>query len=115
MIREVRSIESGDDNFRIAKCELHRDISSHLRRRRCGERNRWRSAEFLSNISDAEIARAKIVSPLAYAVCFVDSQQTDSHLIQSRRDVSVIESLRREVEKLQLPALSAAESFADLR
>ena len=107
MVGEVRSIEAGDDNARIAKPELESYVIAHTRRRGRGESNRWRSAELGADVFDPEIARTEIVTPLTNAMSFVDREQAYADAAKSFSDVPVIESLGGEVKQLELASCCA--------
>ena len=108
------AIESGDDRARILERQLSADILTDFWCRCRSQRNRWWSTKLFSRFCNPQIARTKIMSPLADAVCFIDCEQADSDVPEASRNVAEIESLRREIEKTHLATRRASEPVRHL-
>ena len=104
-VRQVRTIESRDDDLGVLQVQNARDVLSHHGRRRGGERDRGRIAEPLTHFADAAITGAEVVAPFADAVRLVDSEHRNTDCLQPLRCRTDIESLRRDVQHLDVAAL----------
>src|SRR5688572_17340847 len=114
VIGQVRPVETRDDCRRIFQRELPADVASDLRCSRGREGDDRRRAKPRSCLSDTEIRRPEVMTPLAYAMRFVDCEEADAHVGETRCDVAEIEALRREIQKLDLTARCARETVGNL-
>ncbi len=69
----------------------------------------------LHHRAERQVVGAKIVSPLAHAVRFVDDEQADLAREQPVEEVAVLEALGREVEDLALAVQDLPRGFTRLR
>ena len=67
-IGQIRTIETRDENFRIAQFELRADIFPHARRGRGGKSKQRNAGKCFPHFAQAPVFRPEIVSPLADAV-----------------------------------------------
>ena len=112
-VGQVRSIEAGDDRFGVGEAERADDVGADSRSRRRRERHRAPRAQLIANLADAQIARPKVMSPLADAVRFVHREQRDADVAQLLGQLAEGKPFRREVEELGLAAQHAAHAIAD--
>ena len=86
--------------MRVVHPELANDVVLDFLRSSSGEcQYRWPSQTFRDR-SERQIVRPEVVSPLAYAVCLVDYEEADLAREEPLEEISILESLRREIEKL---------------
>ena len=86
--------------MRIDHAELARDVVAHFGGRRRREREDRRTAEPLDHGAEREIVGTEVVAPLAHAVRFVDDEQAHGAREQPLEEVTILESLGREIENL---------------
>jgi hypothetical protein len=113
-IDEVRPIERADELGGISQVELRQDVAPHARRRRRRERVKADVRPHATEIGELPVFRAKIVSPLADAVRFVDRDEANGLPAdeRSKRLAALAdESLRRDVEQ---PIASGGQPGGDL-
>ena len=109
MVAQVAAVETGDDGLRVVELQLPNDVGPDVRRGRRGESDHRWPAEPRTQ------ARPKVVSPLTDAVCLVDGKQRNAGALQPLRRAADIETLRRDVEELELASLRSRQPIGDLR
>ena len=115
MVAQVAPVEAGDDGLRVVELQLPNDVRPDVRCGRRGESDHRWPAEPLTHARDTKVARPKVVSPLTDAVCLVDGKQRNAGALQPLRCAADIETLRRDVEELELASLRSRQPIGDLR
>src|SRR5690606_9759313 len=75
------------------------DIAPHVRRGRRGQRD-GRTPQGVTHRAETQVARAEIVAPLTYAVCFVDCEQRDVETPELVAERGAVEALGCDVQQL---------------
>ena len=87
--RDIRPIESGDDDMRIVEAEELDDIVTHLRR--CGRRERSHrrtpgaavaAPAGVGGFLQSPVVRPEVMAPLGHAVRLVDDEARDRNLLK---------------------------------
>src|SRR6185503_19950033 len=73
--RKIRAIESRHQKPRIDETELLDDICSDALCRGCRQRKDFRAAQPSGGFFELEIIRSEVMSPMRYAMRFVDREQ----------------------------------------
>ena len=115
MIRKIGAVESRDDRARVVERELPADIFTDFGSCRCGKCDGRRRAKLDACLGDSQIAGTKIMSLLADAMRFVDSEEAHADVPEPCCDIPEIESLGREIEKPDLASRSASKPVRYLR
>ena len=78
---DVGPVKTGDVNVRIAQFELSEDIVAHALGRCSGKRKHGHIRIALAQLAQLAVFRAKIMSPLADTVSFIDGQQRETNML----------------------------------
>ena len=99
----------------FAKPQLRDNVFSHTRGGRCRERqNPHLGANQPNQLIQLQIIRPEVVPPLADAMRLIDGNQRNADRRQKRRERSVVQPFRRNVDKLVVPMRKAGETAAHL-
>ena len=100
---QVRPGEAADDlRGGGIEAEALKDLVPHDRRRGGGAGEHPGFGMIAQEVPDLEVVRAKVVTPLADAVCFVHRDERRSELLQQGAKPRIREPLRRGVDELVL-------------
>ena len=103
--RQVRTIETGQDLTRRFEPKLLCNVRPHGRCRRRGEGRDGEPAQSLDHRTQAPVVRAKVVTPLADAVRFVDDEAAGREPLDERDELAATKPLRRDEQHLQAARL----------
>ena len=111
LVRQVRPIESGDDDGRLAQTKLTDNIGANIFGGRCCQRDAGRRAELLPHLAQPGILRPEIVPPLADAVGFIDGEDLRIEPGHQLLKIGGEKPLRRDVEQPVEPIGQFAHHF----
>ena len=92
--------------------KLFGDVAANIGSRGGRESDRRRETKPLAKLSQPCVIRAKVVSPFADAMSFVDRQQCDFGPPQGLDKTRVTEPLRRDINQIELARRHFLEAFA---
>ena len=111
-VGEVAAIETGDETTRIAKLQLRDDVLPHAiggGGSQCHHRCLRKTA---AQCGDLPVLRAKVVAPLADAVCLVDSDQPRLPLGQALEHFRQHQPLWRDVQQTKTSLVQLGQALA---
>ena len=98
-VEEVGAGEAGDEGLRVVQRQLLDDVAADAVRGGGGQGDGRRVAQQLAEIAEPGVIGAKIVPPLADAVCLVDGQQLQIHAADRLEEPPAAKPLRRHVHQ----------------
>ena len=104
--RQIRPIQPRPKEPRTEQIQILPHIPLDQRRRRRRESRHHRPhRKFPDKFIDFPIARPEIMPPLRDAMRLIDHDQRERHLPETIREISLLQFLRRHIQKLQPPAI----------
>jgi len=94
--------------------QLFQNILTHLRSRRSRQGNHIYLGVKGANLGDFEVGRTKIIAPLGNTMGLVNCDQIDIHLLESLDENLCFQTLRRNVEKLEVTIDTVVQYRIDL-
>ena len=106
---QVRPVEPGDDDLRVAQPQPVGDVVAYRRGRGRGQRHDRRPAERLDHVAERQVVGAEVVAPRGDAVRLVDRDQRRASAPRTSASRSGLrELLRRDEQEPARPARSSA-------
>ncbi len=90
--------KSCDEYLGVGQIELFQDVVTYVCRRRCGQRDGLRIANLVAELSQSSVVVAKVVTPFADAMGFVDRQQLNLCLAQRLAETGAAKSFGSDIQ-----------------
>ena len=105
-VADIRPVEAADESFRAVEPEPRHDLLARGLVRRSGKRQARRSRKLVLEHIQPQIVLAKVMTPLRYAVRFVDCDQGNIDPPQQihRAVFPMQEPFRRQIQQIELAA-----------
>ena len=114
-IHQIRSIEAREKHLRIAQAQLSHNVIAHALSCCRRERNDGRVRKRVARRSDLAILRAKVMTPFADAVRFIDCKRFDIPTAQLREKIAIDEPFRCDIENAILAVVELRFTLTQLR
>ena len=108
--REIGSIKAADKGGWLLQSQLLNDVRTNVRRGRGRQRQRLHALQLLNRALQAQVIRAKVVTPGRDAMRFVDREERDAHLLQRLDEAAAAEALGRDVDQFEFAAAHGVDA-----
>ena len=109
---QVRALAGGAHHERVAEAEERDDVVLNRGRGRGGQGQDRRTAEAFGDLAQAQVGRAKLVTPFGDAVGLVDHEEAAADGGELVGKAGALHPLGRDVREIERAAAEGAERFS---